>query len=95
METVEKKFNVKVAFDKAESNMFGGLSNSVTVLIVPESVKDQLLKEFKNQDSVIAVRLAADSKGFEPTRYINCRNILYIEVVEIADEQASKLLPLN
>lgn len=79
----EKSFSVKIYFNKQESNMFG-LTNSSTVLVIPESVKDQILEEFKNQNSILTIGYS-DNVGVGVAtliRYVNCRNILYIDVAE-------------
>ena len=80
----EKKFYVRILFDRQESNTFGGVGAQGVTLLLDESVKDTVVDHFVKQESVITVTLSDFS-----TRYINSRNILYIDITEVA-ETASK-----
>lgn len=74
----EKMYQLTIAFDRQESGIFGGISAQSVHIVVPESVKNQVIQHFEDQHSVLAVTMQDNS-----TRYINTRNILFIDVVEV------------
>lgn len=78
----EKQFQVKILFDRQESNAFGGVGAQGVTLLLDESVKNTALDHFIKQESVITVTLSDFS-----TRYINTRNILYIDVTEAVEDK--------
>lgn len=78
MDKQEKQFKVDVLFDKKESTVFGGLGAQSLTLLLPESVKNTVIDHFLKQESVLTVTMSDLS-----TRYINTRNILYIDVTEV------------
>jgi hypothetical protein len=77
----KKQFQVKILFDRQESNLFGGLGAQGVTLILDEPTKNTVLDHFLKQESVLTVTLNDFS-----TRYINTKNILYIDVTEAASE---------
>lgn len=77
----KKQFQVKILFDRQESNIFGGLGAQGVTLLIDEEVKNTVLDHFLKQESVLTITLSDLS-----TRYINTKNILYIDVTEVAGE---------
>ena len=76
----QKQFQVKILFDRQESNCFGGVGAQRVTLLIDEEVKNTVLDHFFKQESVLTVTLSDGS-----TRYINTRNILYIDVTEVTE----------
>lgn len=79
---MERIFRVVISFDNTEANVFGGVGHQSVVVNVPETVKDEIITEFIQQNSVITVNMSDSS-----VRYLNARNILCIDVSEIKVEE--------
>lgn len=77
----DKKFKVVISFDKPESNLFGGYGFQSVTVVVSEETKDKILTEFFEQKSVLTVYMTDSA-----IRYLNTRNILCIDVSEVAVE---------
>lgn len=82
----EKQFQVKILFDRQESTVFGGVGAQGVTLLLDETVKNTVLEHFIKQDSVITVTMSDFS-----TRYINTRNILYVDVTEVATDKKENI----
>lgn len=76
----QKQFQVKILFDRQESNRFGGVGAQGVTLLIDEEVKNTVLDHFFKQESVLTIMLSDCS-----TRYINTKNILYIDVTEVTE----------
>lgn len=84
MSKKDKQFQVKIGFDKPESNVFGGMSYANTTCIVGTEVKDKIVEQFAHQENVITINLGG------VVRHVNTRNILYIDVLEITEQEEKK-----
>lgn len=82
----EKQFQVKILFDRQESTVFGGVGAQGVTLLLDETVKNTVLEHFIKQDSVITVTMSDFS-----TRYVNTRNILYVDVTEVATDKKENI----
>lgn len=76
---VEKQFSVGIYFSALRQSVFGAEQRDNMALVLTEENKDRLLEDFCKQGSVVSVTL-----GTGAVRHVNARNILYIEVAEIA-----------
>lgn len=80
-----KNFKVTIVFETQESNIFGGLSKSTLTLAVDEDTKSRIVDEFLNDQKNITINLF---NGV--IRYVNTKNILYIDTVEIIEKEGEK-----
>lgn len=72
-----------IYFDKKESNAFGGLSNQSIVLDVTEEQASKVITQFHEGAGVFSVNLGKDERGVETWKYINAKNILFIDELVI------------
>ena len=80
-----KNFKVSIVFEAQESNIFGGLSKSTLNLAIDQETTEKLINEFLEDQKNIVIKL---SNGV--TRYLNTKNILYIDTVEIIEKEGEK-----
>lgn len=80
-----KNFKVTITFETQESNIFGGLSKSTLNLAIDQETTEKLVNEFLEDQKNIVIKLP---NGV--TRYLNTKNILYIDTVEIIEKGGEK-----
>jgi len=80
-----KNFKVSIVFETQESNIFGGLSKSTLNLAIDQETTEKLVNEFLEDQKNIVIKLP---NGV--TRYLNTKNILYIDTVEIIEKEGEK-----
>lgn len=80
-----KLHKIIITFDKVESGVFGGLQNQSLVLTIPEDQAKALVTQFHEGSGILSVFLGKDSAGNETWKYVNTKNILYIDEFVIAD----------
>ncbi len=72
-----KQFSIGIYFSALRQSVFGAEQRDNMALVISEENKDRLLEDFCKQESVVSINL-----GNGAVRYVNARNILYIEVAE-------------
>jgi len=75
---MEKHFSVNVYFSVPKRTAFGVDTHESMALLISEANKERLLEDFNEQENVMAVNL-----GDGTVRYVNTKNILFIDVSEV------------
>lgn len=78
----EVKYNLTIIFDRKEGSPFGGISAQSVSIMTDKDTRDKVLEQFHGGEGVLSVSL---NNGI--TRHINSKNILYIDEVEISEEE--------
>lgn len=84
-----KNYKIKIYFHSGQSDLFG-YSGDCVECIVTEENKDKILVMLAEDEKEVKLLGINMQEGGMGIRYINMRNVLYIDVKEVEDEKESK-----